>query len=266
MLTAVVIAEAVAIGLLTLLVAGLLRSHADILRGLHSLGVNLDPDADPTQPSFAPRQQVGLGGKGGGAGSMTGRPATDLVGSDIDGARVSVGVGGTDHDTVLAFLSSGCRSCQTFWDTLRRGAQIPAGTRVVAVVRDPQEESAARIAELAGPELPVVMSTRAWEDYEVPGSPHVVHIDGASGRVVGEGGAASWAQVLDLLQQARGDTAGGDTAGGDTARRAWLPDPANGAPSDGWDQRDNAARIDAELSAAGIGPEHPSLRPGSVSP
>ena len=35
---------AVVLALLTLLVAGLLRSHAEILRALHGLGVDMDPD------------------------------------------------------------------------------------------------------------------------------------------------------------------------------------------------------------------------------
>ena len=38
---------AVVLGLVVLLVAGLLRSHAEILRSLHDLGVDLDPaDSD----------------------------------------------------------------------------------------------------------------------------------------------------------------------------------------------------------------------------
>jgi hypothetical protein len=257
MLIGVVIAEAVAIGLLTLLVAGLLRSHADILRGLHSLGVNLDPDADASAAAAGALPARRTAGAGGTGGTMTGKAAADLVGTDIDGAHVAVGVAGTGHDTVLAFLSSGCRSCQSFWDTLRRDPELPVGTRVVAVVRDPTEESAVRIAELAGPDLPVVMSTKAWDEYEVPGSPHVVHVDGESGRVLGEGNAGSWSQVLDMLTQAKADMA---------PRRAWLPDPTGSGSTgvDGWEQRDNAGRIDAELSAAGIGPDHPSLRPGTM--
>ncbi len=42
-MTALVVVEAVAIALLSLLVAGLLRSHAEILRSLHDFGVDLDP-------------------------------------------------------------------------------------------------------------------------------------------------------------------------------------------------------------------------------
>jgi uncharacterized membrane protein len=37
---------AVVLALLALLVAGLLRSHAEILRALHQPGVNLDPAPD----------------------------------------------------------------------------------------------------------------------------------------------------------------------------------------------------------------------------
>ena len=55
-MTGLVIAEAVAIGLLALLVAGLLRSHAEILRALHEL--RGDPAAtlhlhDPQQSAAA---------------------------------------------------------------------------------------------------------------------------------------------------------------------------------------------------------------------
>ena len=44
-MTAVVMIEAVVILLLAVLVVGLLRSHAEILRALHDLGVNLDDDS-----------------------------------------------------------------------------------------------------------------------------------------------------------------------------------------------------------------------------
>jgi len=47
--------EAVAIVLLGVLVFGLLRSHAEILRRLHSLGAGLDPDAEPEVRARPPR-------------------------------------------------------------------------------------------------------------------------------------------------------------------------------------------------------------------
>ena len=46
----------VVVALLALLVVGLLRSHAEILRALHDLGVNLDPDEpDGTFSARRPR-------------------------------------------------------------------------------------------------------------------------------------------------------------------------------------------------------------------
>src|SRR5205807_2121455 len=88
--------EAVAIVLLGLLVAGLLRSHAEILRALHDLG-------------------VGVGDEGGEVGVAT--PVTrgaadadghDVVGVSPDEQTVTVGVVGARQPTLLAFLSSGC--------------------------------------------------------------------------------------------------------------------------------------------------------------
>ena len=46
MIVAIVVVQAVALVLLGVLVAGLLRSHAEILRALHQLGISLDDGAD----------------------------------------------------------------------------------------------------------------------------------------------------------------------------------------------------------------------------
>ncbi len=224
---AAVVAEGVVLALLVVLLAGLLRSHAEILRGLRDLGVDLDPDRAAASAARAPA----------GAGVL----GHDIAGTGTDGEALSVGVLGASHTTLLVFLSSGCHTCLPFWDTLRAGAPAPAGARVVVVVRDPGEEDPARVRALAGPDLAVVMSTRAWRDYRVPGSPHVVCLQAGSGTVVGEGTAATWAQVLDLLGEARDHRS--------SHRR--------GVPAG----RDNPARVDAELSAAGIGPGDTRLYP-----
>ena len=44
-MTALVAIETVVLALLTVVVIGLLRSHGEILRQLHTLGAGLDPDA-----------------------------------------------------------------------------------------------------------------------------------------------------------------------------------------------------------------------------
>lgn len=230
---AVVVAEGAAILLLGMLVAGLLRSHAEILRGLHSLGVDLDP-ATLTSASDAGRQSVT-------APVVIGESekAYDVIGHRSDGSAVAVGVVGAEQDTVLVFLSTTCSTCRAFWDSLADDPAVGEGTRVAVVVEDGDHRG--RLPDL--PEVDVVLSTAAWRDYQVPGAPHVVHIDGPTGRVIGQGTGASWEQVRDLLLHA------GQSAGGDSRRSTWLA------------ARDNAARIDAELARAGIGPGHASLYP-----
>ena len=222
---AVVIAEGLALLLLALLVAGLLRSHAEILRALHQLGVDLDPDHRPGELPLTVR-------RGGLAPPSGDDAAYDVVGTRLDGSAVAVGVVGAERDTLLAFLSSGCSTCEPFWSAFRAGVDVPGDARLVVVVQD--EDSPGVLRELAGPHLDVVASSAAWSAYGVPGSPHFVLVAGRSGRVVGEGTAAGWAQVRGLLAQAR---------------------PA-GPPTD---PRDDPHRIDAELLAAGIGPGHRSL-------
>jgi len=80
------------------------------------------------------------------------------------------------------------------------------------------------------------MSSRAWLDYDVPASPYFVHVDGR-GQLAGEGTAQRFDQVLSLLTDATDDLAGGEGSA------------------------ERALRVERELAAAGIGPDHPSLRP-----
>lgn len=244
---AAVVAEGVAVLLLGLLVAGLLRSHAEILRALHDLGAATDPDAaagarrGPVPITLAGAAQAGYAGAPPGDG-VTGGAAHDVVGTRLDGSAVALGVAGVRHDTLLAFLSSGCSTCEPFWRAFaQRAVTVPGDARLVVVVQD--EESESRLRELAGGgSVEVVASSAAWAAYEVPGSPHFVYVDGPAGRVAGEGTAASWEQVTGLLGQAGAD------------RRARVLREAPGG-----DPRDNAARVDAELLAAGIAAGHPSL-------
>jgi hypothetical protein len=243
---AVVVVEAAAIALLALLVAGLLRSHGDILRALHELGASLDPDdhaRSGVRPAAGP---VPVPLRSGGLAPPSGTAvAHDVVGTRLDGSAVAVGVGGTAHDTVLAFLSTGCSTCEPFWSAFRAGVSLPGDARLVVVVQS--EESESRLRELAGDAVDVVLSSAAWDAYGVPGSPHFVHVDGPAAQVVGEGTASTWPQVADLLGQAAADRA---VSGRRTDRDDTDRDDTD---------RDNATRVDAELLAAGIGAGHPSL-------
>lgn len=230
---ALVIGEGVVLLLLSLLVAGLLRSHAEILRALHDLGASVEPGPRRASSSTTSSATPTV--------AASDSTAYDVVGLDLTGAAASVSVVGAQHDTLLAFLSTGCSTCQPFWDAFRDGVSLPGATRIVVVVQD--EESESRLRQLAGPQLEVIASSDAWESYGVPGSPHFVYVDGRAGRVTGEGTGPDWPSVRTLLTQAADDRASRAAAGNATDVE--------------W--RDNPTRIDAELQHAGIGQGHPSL-------
>jgi hypothetical protein len=233
---ALAIGEGVVLLLLALLVAGLLRSHAEILRALHDLGASVEPADRRGAPPGTPRTPSTTV-------TTTDATAHDVVGLDLTGSAASVSVVGAKHDTLVAFLSTGCSTCQPFWDAFRDGVTLPGTARLVVVVQD--EESEARLRSLAGPHLEVIASSAAWESYGVPGSPHFVYVDGLAGRVTGEGTGPDWPSVRALLTQAADDRAArAAVAEGRVANVEW---------------RDNPTRIDAELEHAGIGVGHPSL-------
>jgi hypothetical protein len=232
---AILIIEAVALLFLGVLVVGLLRSHAEILRRLHEMGEGIgDIGGGPGELSGAPARRPSE------HQGTTGGPGHDLSGQTLDGEAVEIGLVGAPTNTLLAFLSATCYTCEPFWEALAGDVDVPGGARVIAVVQE--ADSAPRLRKLAGQHLLVVASDRAWVDYEVPGSPHFVYVDGPAGQVVGEGTAATWPQIRDLLDQA--------TAGAATM-------PTDRMPAG----RDNPQRIDLELATAGIGPGDPSLYP-----
>lgn len=238
---AVVVAEGIAIGLLGVLVLGLLRSHALILRALHELGAGLELEKDGGGHDHASSSRTANPVRvdiESGVVPATRPPSVRghaVVGTTLAGEEVTIAVQGGGRRTLLAFLSSGCSVCQTFWDELSHGdPAVPGDGRLVVVAQGPDEESVSRLRELAGPRLEVVQSSAAWTDYAVPGSPYFVYVE--DGLITGEGSSTSWKQVSDLMGQAVGDAGLGP-----------LDDYAD------------VARVDRELLGAGIGPGHPSL-------
>jgi hypothetical protein len=213
--TALVACETVLLVLLTVLVAGLLRSHAEILR-------RLGPGGEEPRPPEAPRRDD--------------EAAPDVAGVTLagDAAKLALGAPGAP-DTLLAFLSTGCSTCGGFFAAFADGAPLPHDVRLVVVTKDTSRESPSRLRELAG-DLPLIMSSSAWSDYRVPGSPYFVLA--RAGRVAGEGSASEWTQLASLLRDAFDDL---DASGSDGEARAM--------------------RADRALGTAGIGPGHPSLYP-----
>ena len=230
---------AVVVALLGVLVAGLLRSHAEILRALHQLGAGLDPDA-PLPRNTRDTERL----------ARSTRRATDIAGESPTGDALSIGVVDVDHPTLVAFLTSGCTTCAGFWTAFSQPRlRVPGGARVVAVTQGPEAESPARLTKFAPPDVPVVMSSAAWTDYEVPLAPYFAYVDGPTGAIVGEGNAATWEQLVSMMQQALAD------AGLARGRRRRDARDA-----------DRADLADEELRRAGIQPGDPSLYPGRTPP
>lgn len=225
-MTTVVLLETLALGFLAVLVAGLLRSHAEILRRLHELGIDYGEEAGPGQ--HLARRGTGV------RASSSGKDAPPLAGRSPNGDVVALDVSRPGERTLLLFLSSGCGKCSRFWDALRQGDHRQLDlTRTVVVTRDSDEESPSRLTQLAPSGVSVVLSSAAWETYGVPGSPFAV-IVGGDGSVAGRGTASGWDQLSSLVAQADADS--------------------------------REARADHDLAAAGIHPGHPSLYPTSASP
>ncbi len=255
-MVALAVVLGVVVLLLGVLVAGLLRSHADILKALHDLGAGVGDPKGTTGPIDAGRSPgvpVTMGPPLPGERNSTSAPA--VAGVTPGGDALAVSVGTSAHATLLAFLSSGCHTCAGFWQSFREADRLglPAGTRLVVVTKGPELEVPAAVATSSHPGLTVIMSTDAWNDYEVPGSPFFVLVDGRSGRRIGEGVANHFHQVVEMVRRAEAD------AGGFTTET--TDGPASAAGLDG-PQRELAN--DRELLAAGIRPGDPSLYPRSL--
>lgn len=226
MMAAVVSVETVLLVLLVVLVAALLRSHAEILR---RLGPQDDDGRDRdtselVRPELVPPRSA----------IRADAPAPELAGVTPSGDAVKLSFDGAGP-TLLAFLTTGCTSCAGFWETLGDRRALP-GVRNVIVTRGADREQRSRLRSLAPAGVPLLMSSDAWTDYAVPGSPYFVLVD--AGAVRGEGVATTWHALASLV---------GDAI--DEAKEFKRADARH-------------RRIDNTLAAAGIGPDHPSLYPG----
>jgi hypothetical protein len=239
---------AVVLALLAVLVAGLLRSHAEILRALHNLGAGLDPDADG-DPDRGPSARPGVTVP---RPRAEPRAAVDVIGTTPTGDAVSVSIAGARHSTLLAFLTTGCTTCADFWSAFASPDQlrVPGDARLVVVTKSEEAESLARVRKFAHRDLSVVMSSKAWDAYDVPVAPYFAYVDGPTSAVVGEGAAMTWDHLVGMMEQAIADAGISTSTRGGRRRRADS-------------SRAREARADRELLAAGIEPGDPSLYPTS---
>jgi hypothetical protein len=171
--TAVVVAEAVAIGILALLVSGLLRTQARIVAS-----VRPGPPAEQVIPALE-----------------VGRAAPAVSGVDLDGHRSLLD---PQERTVLAFLTSGCTNCAWWWEQLSSAGRDLMS--VVVVTPDSETDAAEDVRLLAGAGLRVIMSSDAWEGYGVRAGSTFVVVEG--GQVRAGGTASSWDGLVALLRAA----------------------------------------------------------------
>jgi hypothetical protein len=227
-------AETVLLALVVVLVAGLLRSHAEILRRLDATG---NPSREP------------------GSFEVIGTPSTRdeavraplIRGEHADGQVASVAFSPGGAPTLVAFLSTGCSLCMDFWTAFQtpETLELPVGMRILIVTKGRELESPSEVDRLTPKAIPVIMATDAWLDYEVSVAPSFAYIDGATATIRGEGSGRSWRQVRDLLETALAD-ARHESNGSRGLRRVETPA-----------ERD--ARADRALAAAGIRPEDPEF-------
>jgi hypothetical protein len=246
------------LALLALLVVGLLRAHAEVLRRLENLdragAVIGTANGDAPQPEATGDREVGSG---------VGEIAQPILGHRPGGGAAAIDFRAKRDGTLLTFLSAGCVSCGEIWEAITTGKGDLAAlgiARVVIVTKGPGEEDPVRIQRLAGGFRDVVMSSEAFGHYAADFTPYFVLVK-PSGEIAGVGTAQSWEQMLAMIREATLDE---EFAKRLTPRRGVLE------LARGWTRRsrrrvetpaDQAARAEAELSAAGIGRGHPSLYP-----
>ncbi len=267
-MVALVVVSTFVVLVLGILVAGLLRSHADILRSLHELGVGVGDPSEAAASGSGPATAVGTAPVAAASpvammppsSSPPLGPAPTVAGVTPTGDARAISVTNSDGFTLLAFLSSGCATCAGFWEALQRpGAlELPGHSRAVIVTKGPDREVPSEVRARANGSIPVVMSTEAWVEYQVPGSPFFVLVDGSTGTKVGQGVANHVGQLAELVRRAENDRAmpdGGERGRGDGRRG--RGESAHDGPA-------REAAADDVLRVAGIHPGDPSLYPRTL--
>ena len=137
--------------------------------------------------------------------------------------------------TLLAFLSSGCATCAEFWETL---------AQPLLSDRCPDRDRHSRTRPRAARPAALPRARRRASRHVLAGMgrlrrPRVAYFVLVDGTIAGEGVATTWPALSSLVNDA-------------------IEDQLDmHAPT-------RAETIEATLAAAGIGPDHPSLRPETL--
>ena len=158
-MVALVSVETVLLVLLVVLVAGLLRSNAELLRRLGPAGAAEPPRAGAAGPGARPcARPRDAGGPAVAGTSLAGDPVTLA----FDGAGVVADAAGVPDQRL--------RHVRGLLGGSRRARQWP-GVQTVIVTHGPEREQPAKLAALAPDGVPVVMSGEAWADTRFPARP-----------------------------------------------------------------------------------------------
>ena len=156
------------------------------------------PAASAAAPEELPMDNPSLAAAGPGGGDLV-----DVRGVSVWGEPAGYSLESPARPTLVAFLSTTCGVCLGLWERLRDEGLD--GVPAVVVTKDPDVEHQHVALSLAdGGSLPVVMSSEAWDDYEVPGSPYFLVVGGEPATVLAESGASSWDAVRSLAHQSVG--------------------------------------------------------------
>jgi hypothetical protein len=245
------------------------------LRALHSLGAGVGDPTDGTGTAHGiDRTGIGVPVAFPSPSGRNTASAPAIAGVTPGGDALGFSFTSGDHLTLLAFLSTGCATCGPLWASLGESRErgLPGDVRLIVVTKGPEHEVPAEVTARSPHGTSVVMSTDAWIDFEVPGSPFFVLVDGRTGRRIGEGVAQRFEQVVELVRRAQMDAHGPGTRSGPSPAIPGIPDVrvtpgADWGPADA-DRLDGPEREsanDAALTAAGVLPGDPSLYPRSLA-
>lgn len=203
------VAQIAGLGLLAILCAGLLRANANLTRRVEALEIAGERARRRRDAALqaSTTQQTTMGfSMSETPENLEGNDEGELVsldGTAPDGSPMSIDLQG-DGPQLVAFLSTSCGICTSLWERLQSGdlAEQSPGLRPVVVTKSASLEDADRVRELtAAGTVPTVMSTQAWQDYEIPGSPYFLLVGGEPRDVIGEGPASGWPDVSAIVNR-----------------------------------------------------------------
>ena len=203
-----------------------------------------DPAAARTGEATPPASRAPESAPPRGAAPRPGRDAPALTGTTPDGDAVSARRStGRGAPTLLAFLTSGCSTCAGFWATLAEPRLPGRASQTVIVTHGAERERPAKLRELApGGGAGRDVLAGLGRTTASPASPYFVLVDGDDPRR---------GRRDDVARRSPRSSATRSRTSARVGRRRGPSAPARAAST-------------TTLAAAGIGPDHPSLYPGSA--